>query len=76
MNTGNPWEFVYVDLVFDNETFGKSQPLTRYEADYNLRRLSIWPYLEGESRRVIQSEIVYMDPQPKVVFPTEGIVLQ
>ncbi len=76
MNTGNPWEFVYVDLVFDNETFGRSQPLTRYEADYNIRRLGDWPYLKGDPRRVIRSEIVYMDPQPKVVFPTEGIVLQ
>lgn len=76
MNTGDQWEFVCIDLVFDNETFGRSQPLTRYEAEYNLRRLSQWPYLQGESRRVVQSQIVYLDPQPKVVFPGEGIVLQ
>ncbi len=69
MNTGDKWEFVYIDLVYADETFGKSQPLTRYEAEYNVGRLAILPYLQGDPRRIVQATIVYMDPQPRVVFP-------
>ncbi len=76
MNTGDPWEFVVVDLVFENETFGRSQVLTRYEADYNLARLARMPYLEGDPRRVVQATIVHLDPQPEVVFPREAVILQ
>ncbi len=76
MNTGDPWEFVVVDLVFENETFGRSQVLTRYEADYNLARLARTGYLKDDPRRVVQATIVYLDRQPEVVFPREAVTLQ
>ena len=65
MNTGQPFDLVYIDLVYDDETFGQSQTMTRYEAEYNLRRLGMgW---EVDGKRVVQAEIVYLDPQPVVL---------
>ncbi len=66
MNEGKPFELVAVDLVYADETFGRSQTLTRYEAEYNLRRLSMNPEVDG--KRVVRATIVYLDPQPEVLI--------
>ena len=72
MNLGHPFEWVYIDLVYADETFGMSQPMTRYEAEYNLRRLGMgW---EVNGKRVTQATIVYLDPQPVILAEQSGIV--
>ena len=70
MNEGKPFELVVIDLVYADETFGRSQPMTRYEAEYNLRRLGMgW---EVNGKRVTQATIVYLDPQPVVLLDAVG----
>lgn len=72
MNTGQPFDWVYIDLVYADETFGMSQPMTRYEAEYNLRRLGMgW---EVNGKRVVKATIVYLDPQPVILAEQSGVV--
>lgn len=72
MNLGHPFEWVYIDLVYADETFGMSQTMTRYEAEYNLRRISKSGMADG--KRVVQATIVYLDPQPVILAEQSGIV--
>jgi len=72
VNLGHPFEWVYIDLVYADETFGQSQPMTRYEAEYNLRRVGMSGMADG--KRVTQATIVYLDPQPVVLAEQPGIV--
>ena len=72
MNLGHPFEWVYIDLVYADETFGMSQTMTRYEAEYNLRRISKSGMADG--KRVVQATIVYLDPQPTPLLNAPGIV--
>ena len=72
MNLGHPFEWVYIDLVYSDETFGMSQPMTRYEAEYNLRRVSMSGMADG--KRVVQATIVYLDPQPVILAEQSGTV--
>lgn len=72
MNQGKPFDLVYIDLVYADETFGQSQTMTRYEAEYNLRRLGMgW---EVDGKRVTQATIVYLDPQPVVLLDAPGSI--
>lgn len=65
MNTGDDWEWVYIDMEYDDETFGYSQPMTRLEAKINMDRGLVYGRLV-DGKRVKKASIVYLDPQPTV----------
>lgn len=56
------WDPVYLDLIFDNETFGFSPPMPRYVAEavcFDFGQGIPWPF---NGRRVIQAQIVPWSP--------------
>lgn len=61
-----------MDMVYDDGTWGQSQVMTRWEAEFQFdRRLSRGLYVGG--KRVKEATIVYLDPQPTRVFAAEGL---
>lgn len=63
MTAGHDWEWVYLDLVYDDETFGQSQVMPRMQAKINMERgLALGRLVAG--KRVVQATIVTLDPQP------------
>lgn len=73
MTAGDDWEWVYIDLQYDDETFGYSQPMPRIQAKINMERgLSLGRLVDG--KRVVRATIVTLDPQPTVMMPVAGVL--
>jgi hypothetical protein len=70
MNTGADTEWVYIDMKYDDDTFGQSQPMTRLEAKINMDRGLVRGRLV-EGKRVREATIVFIDPQPTAMLPIQ-----
>ena len=64
-------EWVYLDLLYANETFGQSPIMSRWEAEWKLYNLGGFPFYEG--KRVQSAMIVPLNPQPVQVQMRMGL---
>lgn len=69
--TGWTVEWVYLDLLYADETFGQSRIMSRWEAQWELHRMAGVPYY-GD-KRVQSAMIVPLDPQPVQVQMRMGL---
>jgi hypothetical protein len=62
VNPGDPNEPVVLDLVLSDETFHQTDPLTRWQAQWIMRRMGEWDQQPFPGKRVVQALIVPVLP--------------